>query len=397
LRDIGEIFVGLQTSADPIYLLKRVSESNQGYVNVFSKSQNKNYRLESTLLKPILKGTEIRRYHVRKFEYFLLFPYKIDRYVKLISEEEFKREYPNCWQYLLDNKERLERRADVHKQLGWYRYVYPKNLGMFERKKIMTQVLANKNSFALDEKGIYYFVGGGNAGGYGITLRGNHDYRYILGLLNSKILEFYLKKISTIFRGGFYSYGRRFIEKLPIKLSKTSKEKQFVNQIIQEVNRILRLNEQSSKLLEKIEKFPKSYFGGEKLVKAAEECKLSKDKYNTKSLVLEPVKKTSKKLYKLVLTKEDYILFSSQAVAECALEQLKRKNKVRIDEIHGLDVPSEKDALRVMDEFSGDKKRVDEIRKEVKKLEEEIDDLVYELYGLDTKDREVIEEFLRKF
>ena len=36
-------------------------------------------------------------------------------------------------------------------------------------------------------------------------------------------------------------------------------------------------------------------------------------------------------------------------------------------------------------------------RKEVEKLDGEIDELVYELYGLGAKDREVIEEFLRKF
>ena len=64
----------------------------------------------------------------------------------------------------------------------------------------------------------YYFVGGGNAGGFGIILTDDYQDKYelILSLLNSKVLEFYLKNTSTPFQRGFYSYGKRFIHKLPI-------------------------------------------------------------------------------------------------------------------------------------------------------------------------------------
>jgi cell division septum initiation protein DivIVA len=161
------------------------------------------------------------------------------------------------------------------------------------------------------------------------------------------------------------------------------------------VKQILQVNKQFNELGEKIAKFSESYFSGEKLVKTAEECNLSKDKYDTKSLMLEPTKKAGKELYKLTLTKEDYMLFGSRAVAECALEQLKHKDKVRIEEIHELEVPSEKDASRVMDEFSNDKKRIEEIKKEVEKLEQEIDELVYKLYGITEAEKKIIEESLK--
>ncbi|MCL4480877.1 MAG: BREX-1 system adenine-specific DNA-methyltransferase PglX, partial [Candidatus Thermoplasmatota archaeon] len=48
-------------------------------------------------------------------------------------------------------------------------------------------------------------------------------YFYILALLNSKVLEFYLKNISTPFRGGYFSYGKRFIDKLPLLIPKDSR------------------------------------------------------------------------------------------------------------------------------------------------------------------------------
>ena len=39
----------------------------------------------------------------------------------------------------------------------------------------------------------------------------------MLGLLNSKVLDFFLKKISTTMRGGFFLYFTQFIEQLPIR------------------------------------------------------------------------------------------------------------------------------------------------------------------------------------
>jgi TaqI-like C-terminal specificity domain len=41
--------------------------------------------------------------------------------------------------------------------------------------------------------------------------------RYVLGLLNSRVLDFYLKKVSTPLRGGYFRYFTQFIEQLPIR------------------------------------------------------------------------------------------------------------------------------------------------------------------------------------
>jgi hypothetical protein len=40
---------------------------------------------------------------------------------------------------------------------------------------------------------------------------------YLQALLNSKLLDCYLHQISSPFRGGYWSYGKRFIEQLPIR------------------------------------------------------------------------------------------------------------------------------------------------------------------------------------
>src|SRR3990172_808667 len=126
--------------------------------------------------------------------------------------------YPIALGYLNENKRRLLSRDRGKLKVEWYAFGRTQNIEQFYEPKIMTQVLASKASFTVNNNGLYYFVGGGNAGGYGIKLKPEYDLdlKFVAGLLNSKLLDFYLKKVSTRFRGGFFSYAKRFIEQLPI-------------------------------------------------------------------------------------------------------------------------------------------------------------------------------------
>ena len=54
------------------------------------------------------------------------------------------------------------------------------------------------------------------AGGYGIVLKPGYSPEFVLSLLNSRLLDWYLHQVSSPFRGGYYSYESRFIGQLPI-------------------------------------------------------------------------------------------------------------------------------------------------------------------------------------
>lgn len=81
------------------------------------------------------------------------------------------------------------------------------------------QVISLFGRYAYDETGIY-FTGGGNGPYYGVRWsdpNDQHSLHYLQGLLNSRLSDFYLHSISTTFRGGYWSYGKRFIEQIPIR------------------------------------------------------------------------------------------------------------------------------------------------------------------------------------
>ena len=101
----------------------------------------------------------------------------------------------------------------------WYGYIYRKNLTLFETPKLIVQVISLKGRYAYDKNDIY-FTGGGNGPYYGVRWvneNNPHSLHYLQGLLTSKLLDAYLHSISSPFRGGYWSYGKRFIEQIPIR------------------------------------------------------------------------------------------------------------------------------------------------------------------------------------
>ncbi len=243
LRDISRIFVGLQTSADPIYIVDATSIS-QNEIVAFSPALDESVTFEASIMKSLVKGSDIHRYSKLLSDKRLIFPYQTKPSLFPISEQEMKRDFPRTFEYLGKLKSRLLKRGNA-KPNEWFLYTYPKNLDQFDHPKIVTGVLAKRASFTYDESGGVYFVGGGNAGGYGVSVNpdAGFDDLYILALLNSSLLDFYVKRISTPFRGGYYSYARRYIEKVPIvQIDPNSAAKKTVDKLVELTRSMLDLH-----------------------------------------------------------------------------------------------------------------------------------------------------------
>ena len=152
-----------------------------------------------------------------------------------------KESQANTFDYLRGNKAYLESRERGRMRgQGWYGYVYPKNLDVMRCPKILVPDIADRASYALDETGEFAFTSG-----YAITLKQEIRVspKFVLGLLNSQLLDFFLKKVSTTMRGGFFRYFTQFIEKLPLVLPDLSKpaDKLRHDQLVLLVDKMLAL------------------------------------------------------------------------------------------------------------------------------------------------------------
>jgi hypothetical protein len=214
----SRIFQGIKTSADKIYILDEL-EREPKRVKIYSRQKEAIYWLEPDLLHPLIKGGDSTRYFLSRTNRLILFPYEKrgEGVSQLIPNKTFEKHYPLSWQYLLDNKAYLENReSGKMKGQSWYGYGRIQALDVMPLPKIFTPDIAARSSFSLDETGDVFFTGG-VAGGYGILVLAEYSREYVLGLLNSRLLEWFIYQTATQMRGGYYSYESRFIHNMPIR------------------------------------------------------------------------------------------------------------------------------------------------------------------------------------
>jgi hypothetical protein len=250
LKDVAHLFVGLQTDADDVYILEFVRETTRRTL-CRSKATGKEHWFERDHLKQFLKGSlNIRRYRFTDVTKRLLFPYSISEGKSiLIDAAEYKRRFPLAWAYLEQNRARLAARGKRRLGRQWYGYVYRKNHTRFDAPKILAPAIAEGACFAVDLEGKYYFVGSGGGGGgdYGITVQKNvtMNERFLLGVLNSKLMTFYLRSRSSVFRGGYIALNKQYIEQLPIRSIDFAdrKDKARHDRVVELVDAMLALHE----------------------------------------------------------------------------------------------------------------------------------------------------------
>jgi type I restriction-modification system DNA methylase subunit len=215
LGTIADMFVGLQTSADTVFLFKDTKKSKKETTRVFSKELDREVEIESALLKPVVRSGDIGRFWA-KANALLLFPYKLVGGKNiLISEKELREKYTKTWRYLSDNKGLLEGRE--HGKFagpGWFQ-LYPKNLDVWEQPKVMLPYMVTQLSAWFDE-GASYFVNV-TTGGFGLTISNpRFNPKFITALLNSSVEDWLLKKVSRTFRGGYFGANKQFLVQLPV-------------------------------------------------------------------------------------------------------------------------------------------------------------------------------------
>lgn len=220
---IRKIFQGIATSADKIYVLEILSEKPNTY-HCFSKQLGEEVDIEKGLVKPFLMGKDVHRYETVTAKNVVIFPYRIlNGKVDLMTQSCIRDEYPLGWQYLKRNEHDLAER-EQGKMHGhqFYAYIYPKNLTEFEAVKIMTPEIALGCQMTLDDQGIFYHT----TKVYSFVFKESvkKPLKYLLGLLNSKVLWFFLSSTGYILRGGYYTFKTDYLKPFPIAESKPEQE-----------------------------------------------------------------------------------------------------------------------------------------------------------------------------
>ena len=202
LGRLCKIGVGIQTGRDSIFILDE---------NKIQEEQ-----IERSLLRKFIKNGDIRKFKI-------IFDHRYMIYAKPGVKIE---EFPNLFRYLIKNKKELENRYEVRTgRCKWYELSVVRNEDIFDsdKPKIITPFMATENRFFYDDGSDGGFVGSND-----IYVIQPHDKKYtkfILGLLNSTLIEFYHKNHAKLKRDGYYEYYTNSLAEIPVKVVELDDQK----------------------------------------------------------------------------------------------------------------------------------------------------------------------------
>jgi hypothetical protein len=224
---------GSSTGADPIFMLLRDG-------NRYRTRDGEEVDVEESILRTPIYATDFTRYNFRPLgNERVIFPYIVDdTSSKLIPLKTLSTQYPKTYAYLLTKKRQLTKRKGY---ATWFSFSAPRNLVAHESAEILVPLLADRGlACKMQGKGPSYCMMA--SGGFSISVlpASTLDPNYVLGLLNSELLFWYLRGISNKFRGGWITCTKQYIGRLPIRhIDRTSvPERRLYENIIQTVKMI---------------------------------------------------------------------------------------------------------------------------------------------------------------
>ncbi|WP_147676722.1 Eco57I restriction-modification methylase domain-containing protein [Algibacter pacificus] len=342
------IFQGLATSLDSVYVFEGVDKGS--YVKGYNSKFDYHFEIEKSIVKPFIKGNEISKNKNLKNIHYVLFPYENGT---AVSEEYIQRELPKTYSYLkhFEKEIRGRERGRMDIDEGWYLYIYPKSLTKFGKPKIMTQEISLGCNMTYDENGefyhpttIYSFVK---------NEKFKVDDKYYLGILNSKVMWFFLKNTGTELRGGYFRFKTNYLKPFPLpEISENNQE------LIDKVNFQLDNNKIFQAQNNKFIKYLDSQFSLQKL---------SKKLQNWHELEF-----------------GDFIKELNKAI--------KANNKLRVKEdLAEIPTLTKKDEFEWLDLFEENKQKAQALQTQINQTDKEIDQMVYELYGLTEEEIKIVE------
>lgn len=242
MGSLAQIFKGTGTNADKVYMLEKRGLEND-LMRVYSSELEEELLLEPHYLKSGLRGRSIKRYGVDS-NLLLLVPYQINETSgKLVPPDVLMSSAPRTFAYLKRCENRLnERENGRFKGREFYQYGRPQNLHRFEvPQKIIFPDVVIRGECHLDVEQ-YWLLDTA----YAITLNeGVHlDLRYVLGILNSPILTYYLQETGTPLRGGYFRMKTAYLREFPIRTIDFTQpsEKALHDQMVTLVTQMLELH-----------------------------------------------------------------------------------------------------------------------------------------------------------
>lgn len=208
LDTIAGIYQGIKTGANDIFVVEIESYTTGPLIQIRNQL-GEVFLIEEDILHPVIYGSDIKRYDVIQPNKYLIYPYHSN---SVISEAELRNQFPHAHAYFSFYQSLLaNRRTITARGHRWYELAWKRDETWLNSKKLLIRDLATKPAFAFDEVGSTYLVGGT------AVIPADTDLLLpLLGYLNSSLMDWYLRQITSSFRAGFQKFEPPHLQRIPI-------------------------------------------------------------------------------------------------------------------------------------------------------------------------------------
>ena len=214
VQDIFDVCVGIKTTADAVFVKPMTEE--------FIKERG----LEQEVIYPLIQSFDICKWAVswgdNSKDRYILYPHREKQGNMFAIPLD---DIPNAKKYLEECSDILKKRTYLteSKTREWYECWVPQKLSRFRQPKIVTRDIVSHNSFAYDDSGklcqgnTFFLTCKQSVFARQYSSMTEKQYHlFALGMLNSKVMEYYQKMISGCLYSQKYRYTTTNMNKWPI-------------------------------------------------------------------------------------------------------------------------------------------------------------------------------------
>ena len=190
----------------------------------------KEHKGSQKIIYPLIQGRDIKRYKYPNSDFYFINShngYKEFPKIDIVSD------YKAIFKHLNKHKGELEKRSD--KGHHWTNLRSCTYIDCFYMNKIVWPLTSDKWSFSIDENKCL-----APSNTY-IMISADIHLNYIVGILNSKLMQFYFSFIGIMTAGGAYTLKHETINNLPLKIGSTEE----INKLQKLVDKIFKSNSEN--------------------------------------------------------------------------------------------------------------------------------------------------------
>jgi hypothetical protein len=196
----------------------------------------------------VLKGEDVSRYANAHAALCCIYPYKlVGEKTTILEETELSSRFPLAYAYLSEFKSELKKLRLKFKTNPryWYSCHRGRSMSAFARERIITQEISLGCNMTLDSQGLYH-----NTKVYSLLpiATASENILCWLGILNSKLMWWFLKNTGYVLRGGYFTFKTEYLNPFPLPrfvLSRTA-DKSRHDQMVKLVEQMLELHKRLS-------------------------------------------------------------------------------------------------------------------------------------------------------